>query len=206
MPRSYKDHHRQPPVGRALSATFPANGGQCPPYGTLRQRPTRVPGWAAGGGDASSFTASFGDTGIGCRVALRAEKSSEQTRPTKTARPSTSQRPLRRIRRPQRGQKRAGSGIAFPQSLAGHRFIGGKYRSSGRPMTTGRRSGMSAGQWVPVRAYIRSICQYSSSSGVGRPKMVVMMRTLPWSPRISSTSPSKFSNGPLVTLTLSPLL
>jgi hypothetical protein len=30
-----------------------------------------------------------------------------------------------------------------------------------------------------VGAYSFSICQYSSSSGVGRPKIVVMMRTLP---------------------------
>src|SRR5947208_17020072 len=54
--------------------------------------------------------------------------------------------------------------------------------------------------------YSFSICQYSSSSGVGRPKIVVMIRTIPLSGMTSSTSPSKFWNAPLVTLILSPFL
>jgi len=43
-----------------------------------------------------------------------------------------------------------------------------------------------------TRAYTASICQYSSSTGVLRPKMLIITVTRPFCWSIASTSPSKF--------------
>ena len=51
---------------------------------------------------------------------------------------------------------------------------------------------------------IRSTCQYSRSTGVGRLKMISMTLTRPRASMTSSTVPSKFSNGPSLILTRSP--
>ena len=51
---------------------------------------------------------------------------------------------------------------------------------------------------------IRSTCQYSRSTGVGRLKMISMTLTRPRPSMTSSTVPSKFSNGPSLILTRSP--
>ena len=65
-----------------------------------------------------------------------------------------------------------------------------------------RRRAPSTG---PVPAgQIRSTCQYSRSTGVGRLKMISMTLTRPRASMTSSTVPSKFSNGPSLILTRSP--
>ena len=59
--------------------------------------------------------------------------------------------------------------------------------------------------------HIFSICQYSSSSGVGRPKIVVMIRTMPLSAMTSSTrastraEPTSSETSPLTLLALTGL-
>src|SRR4051812_6774504 len=74
-----------------------------------------------------------------------------------------------------------------------------------RPSDKGRGIVLVWYDFVHAPVHIFSICQYSSSSGVGRPKIVVTMRTMPLSGMISSTVPSKLMNAPSVTLILSPL-
>src|SRR5207302_7069529 len=56
----------------------------------------------------------------------------------------------------------------------------------------------------PVSFHPRSTCQYSSSTGVARPKIVTETRSLPRSGSISSTMPVWFWNGPSATFTDSP--
>src|SRR5262245_25791853 len=53
-------------------------------------------------------------------------------------------------------------------------------------------------------SYTFSTCQYSSSTRVARPKMVIVIPTRPFWLLISSTMPSKFSNAPSFTRTVSP--
>src|SRR5579862_3809977 len=53
-------------------------------------------------------------------------------------------------------------------------------------------------------SYTFSTCQYSSSTRVARPKIVIVIPTRPFWELISSTMPSKFSNAPSFTRTVSP--
>src|SRR5580765_4453048 len=51
--------------------------------------------------------------------------------------------------------------------------------------------------------YTASICQYSNSTGVERPKMLIITVTRPLASSMASTSPSKFSNVPSLIFTRS---
>src|SRR5208283_5212366 len=53
-------------------------------------------------------------------------------------------------------------------------------------------------------SYAFSTCQYSSSTGVLRPKILTVTFNLPRSGSISSITPLKFRNGPLLILIVSP--
>src|SRR5208283_1227387 len=55
-----------------------------------------------------------------------------------------------------------------------------------------------------IKNYAFSTCQYSNSTGVFRPKMLTVTFNLPRSGSISSITPLKFRNGPLLILIVSP--